>query len=121
MDGLASLILAAVLGGTPLPLQRSDQPCSERLPAVQLELDWQPLAFAAPEASFRVVEAMIEESVYLSPAGWLGLAVSDDLALLVDLRVDQVATTPDPARPDPRHAVAARLGVEIRPPSALPF
>jgi len=115
VDGLASLILAAVLGGTPLSLQRADQPCSEHLPSVQLELEWQPTALTAPEDSLRFVEEMIEETMYLSPAGWLGVAVRDDLALLVDVHVDQLATTPDPARPDPRHAFAARLGVEVRP------
>lgn len=87
---------------------------------MRLELDWQP-RLTAPEGSLRVVEAMLEESVYLSPAGWMGLAVREDLALLVDVRMDQLATTPDPARPEPRHALTARFGVEIRPPSALPF
>lgn len=111
MDGLSALILALVLEGTPLVLQPLDRPCSDQLPspAIDLELELSPLANASQR-----LEALVAETMYLSPSGWLGVQLRPDLAVLLDARVDNVASSPDPARPDPREALSARIGIELR-------
>lgn len=87
---------------------------------MHLELEGPPLVLV-PTHAMLAVEAMVEEAFYVSPAGWLGIAVREDLAITLDIRVDRLPTSPDPARPDGRDAIAARLGVEIRPSIAIPF
>lgn len=113
MEGLSALILAAVLGGAPLVLQPADHPWSARFPRARLELGLETASRARTAAA--EVESLVARTFYLSPTGWLGVQVEDDLALLLDVRVDRVASSPDPARGDPRDAVVARFGIELRP------
>jgi hypothetical protein len=109
MEGLSALILAAVLGGAPLTLHAAD---SWTIPRARLDLG---VVTPTARTASAEVESMIARTFYLSPTGWLGVQVDSELALLLDVRVDKVATSPDPARGDPQDAVVARFGVELRP------
>lgn len=54
------------------------------------------------------------DDIVFSTTDWIGVALSDRLAVLVDVRISGYATSPDPARPDAQGAVVARLGIEWR-------
>lgn len=54
------------------------------------------------------------DDIVFSTTDWIGVSLSDRVAVLVDVRISGYATSPDPARPDARGAVVARLGVEWR-------
>ena len=105
MPSLASVLLAGVLlGATP---RTNVEGCAPRM-EVDLALE---LSGEAPSASVLSVLPFYDR-LYASH-GWVGIALDDELAVLVDLRLGAQATSPDPARPDPRSVVEASLGVGI--------
>jgi hypothetical protein len=53
--------------------------------------------------------------LYRAESGRLGLALTRRLALLADVRVDSVATSPDPGRPALRDSFSASFSLELRP------
>ena len=120
MDGLTAIVLAAILGGTPIALEPRTialEPRTWIAPGPHLEVEWSSLALSDQGSAPRIedrIAAIVAETVDLS-AGWIGLAVSDDVSLLLDVRVDAVPTSPDPARPDAESGLAARVGISVRP------
>jgi hypothetical protein len=104
MPSLVSVLLASALfGATPRP---SVAGC---MPRAELDLT---LELPTDEGASVLSILPFYDRLYASH-GWVGITVDDELALLVDLRLGAEATSPDPARPDPRSVVQASLGVGI--------
>jgi hypothetical protein len=105
MPSLVSVLLASALfGATP---RTSVAGC---MPRAELDLTLELPADAEGASVLSVLP--FYDRLYASH-GWIGLTVDDQLAVLVDLRVGAQATSPDPARPDPRSVFEASVGVGI--------
>ncbi|MDQ3032618.1 MAG: hypothetical protein M3Y87_09395 [Myxococcota bacterium] len=109
MQGFATVLLASVLLGTaPPPV--------EGCASLGMDLDLSLELEAAEPLSVRTVIASaipLSGRIYTTQ-GWIGVVLTDRLAVLVDLSIGGQAMSPDPARPDPRSGVAASLGIAIR-------
>lgn len=107
MQALATVALASVLLGT-VPAMHVDG-CA---PRVDIDLDLDP-GSAVPGLASSVLSALPLYDRVFAAHGWIGLALTDELAVLIDLRLGMEATSPDPARPDPRAVVAASFGIGL--------
>lgn len=109
MHGFATMFLvSALLGTAPAPVDG----CASL--NVELDLQLEASDARAADLAHDVMSALpLYDRVYAT-SGWIGVALNDDFAVLVDLRLGGEATSPDPARPDPRAAVAASLGISVR-------
>lgn len=71
-----------------------------------------PVALGAPPDAAALAARALEGTVRLIP-GWLAIAVTDELSLLLDARIDAVPTSPDPCRAEARSAIAGRIGISL--------
>lgn len=106
MPSLATVLLAGfLLGSSP----RVDvEGCR---PRIELDLALELSSQTRRGIAASVVSALLLEDRFYVAHGWMGIALDDELAVLVDLHLGTEPTSPDPARPDPRNVVAASLGV----------
>jgi hypothetical protein len=117
MEGWWLLVVA--LAGAPAIGDRRPAPDRPRLtlaPALApIEaLDVAPVALD-PVDAMRVVASLAPRMLHLRPNGWLAIDLDRDLSVLLDLRIDSLPTSVDPARPDTASGLAGRIAVELRP------
>ncbi|AKF11504.1 hypothetical protein [Sandaracinus amylolyticus] len=109
MQGLAALLLATMLvQGPPAALEADRE--RDRTPrpsfAIELELEVPTLEEVLRE-TFPVSELLYVRN------GWVGISLTEDLAILVDVRTEGIPSSPDPARPMSRGSFSATLGIAL--------
>ncbi|UJR84999.1 hypothetical protein [Sandaracinus amylolyticus] len=108
MQGLAALLLATMLTqGPPAALEERERDRAPR-PSLAIELE---LEVPTLEETLRQT-LPLAELLYLRN-GLVGISLTEDLALLVDVRTEGVPSSPDPARPMTRGSVSATLGIAL--------
>lgn len=112
MQGLAALLFTAMMmQGSIAPLEEDERESTAR-PRLELELD---LVITPPSIQETVMRALPLQDVIYVRNGWFGLSLTDELAVLVDVRTEGVPSSPDPARPMSRSSFSASLGIALSP------